>query len=76
MQGYFIPAEKAEELDLLNNPEIRTELQATIIVVTKQDLNVESYPELNDAQLEEIANWFYRNYYDCFLEVVQGWQRD
>jgi hypothetical protein len=73
MLGYFILKEKAEELGLLSNPTISAEMQETIVAITNKDLLDEINITLSEEQLKEIASWFYKNYYDCFIETVQNW---
>lgn len=74
MKGYFILADEAEELSLLENPNIASRLQKVIIVITEKD--VLEYQasrgkrplKLPDKKIEETAIWFYKNYYDGFME--------
>jgi alpha/beta superfamily hydrolase len=78
MNGYFISSEKAQQLGLLNNPSIRSELQKTIIAVTDKDVleyqdtfNLKR-SELSEEEMEKYANWFYKNYFYSIMESIQA----
>jgi hypothetical protein len=76
MNGYFIPTAKAIELEFLDNPNIKKDLQKIIIAITDKD--VEEYKdtfEINEFNLteeksEEYANWFYKNYFSSIMESI------
>lgn len=74
MRGYFITKKQANELGLMDNPEIASKLQKVIIAVTDKDVldyyinQGISISELSEKKIEETAEWFYKNYYDAFLE--------
>jgi len=74
MKGYFITTEKAKELGLLSNPDVNSNLQKVIIAVTLKDVSeyqiehAKNPLEPTTEKIEETANWFYKNYYDVFLE--------
>jgi hypothetical protein len=74
MKGYFISQEKAIELGLLENPAISANLQKVIIAITEKDViehqvaNENKAFALTDKKIEEVSNWFYKNYYEAFLE--------
>lgn len=76
MLGYFIPKEKAEQLGILSNPVISSELQRTILVITENDLLEGAEREgkrdidLSEKRFVEFADWFYRNYYDSLIEIL------
>jgi hypothetical protein len=75
MKGYYISIEKANELGLLENPITSSKLQKVIIAITENDVlhyeirNEKYLTEVSDEKIEATANWFYRNYFDSFLEI-------
>ena len=71
MNGYFITEEQAKELGLLNNPEINLHLQKTIVVITENDIkNSKENIKLSKLKINEMANWFYKNYYNGLIESI------
>lgn len=75
MKGYFISQEEATKLGLLENSAVSLNLQKVIIAITENDVveyqmsNEKKVQILSEQKIEETANWFYRNYYDSFLET-------
>lgn len=77
MQGYFITKEKAIEFGLLKNPLISSELQKTIIVITESDISEHQQDfHLSESHFAEIANWFYKNYYDNLIHTFNTFQNE
>jgi len=76
MLGYFIPENKAITLGLLDNSANSAEFQKVIIAITikgieeyinSNSFNIENIP---DERINNISNWFYKNYYDAFMESL------
>ncbi|MDO9566180.1 MAG: hypothetical protein Q7J15_05530 [Candidatus Desulfaltia sp.] len=75
MHGYFITKEKAIEFGLLKNPLISAELQKTIIAITENDI-LEHQKDFHfcESHFSEIANWFYKNYYNNLIQTFNTFQ--
>ncbi len=76
MKGYFISSQNAEELAHPNLNEIRELSQKTVIVITEEDVkraaNESGFNnfQISNENVECIANWFYKNYYDVLMETI------
>ncbi len=73
MKGYFISDEKAKELGLLDKPNIAPHLQKTIVAITQNDISeYQQNVQLEEHQINEMANWFYENYYDNLINTFNS----
>lgn len=71
MNGYFISAEQANELGFLVNPNVVAKLQKTIIVITQNDVKEHKKNiQLNEGKIQEMAIWFYKNYFDSLINTL------
>lgn len=73
MNGYFISKEKAEQLGLLDNPNVVSNLQKTIVVITQNDISEHQQNVLIDEnKINGMANWFYKNYYEDLIDTFNS----
>ena len=82
MEGYYISKQKAIELGLLEKSEIVNELQNVIIAITETDIieyqnnSTNNLRTFSDKEKIEIANWFYSEYYDSFMESILNYGKN
>jgi hypothetical protein len=79
MKGYFILEEAVKKIGLLENPEIKDELQKTFIVITNRDA-FEYFESVTKKRIsskifpkkiyDEIGDWFYKTYYDGLMNTI------
>jgi len=70
MLGYFILKETAEELGLLNNPEVKSNLQKTYFIVTERDISEIERQKLDLNEFDIISNYLNKNYFDNMVEQI------
>lgn len=76
MNGYFISKEKAEQLGLLDNPYVASNLQKTIVVITQNDISeYQQDVRADENKINEMANWFYKNYYENLMETLASFKK-
>lgn len=69
MKGYYLSEEKFKGLNLIKNPDIATNMDKTVIVLTENDFKIVNPDiELNEILFTEFAEWFYKNYYQSIIE--------
>lgn len=79
MKGYFILEEAVKKFGMLENPEIKGELQKTFIAITNRDVfeYFESVTKkkisskvISKKNYDEIGDWFYKTYYDGLMNTI------
>ena len=67
MKGYFVSTDQAIKLGL--SDDLLAKMQKTVIVITQNDIINHSEKKLpnQDVFFDELADWFYRQYFDGMM---------